>query len=109
MIINVTNFDRLQDRMGYIQAMIDFETRGGKPFTKPTLLSVPSCEYASDEKLKQLFKCIQVPEISPFYIGTTSFITLIKFSEHYMIPLLKQYICEYYFQRHTSTAASSIL
>jgi hypothetical protein len=109
MLIPVTNFDRLKNRMGYIQAMIDFETRAGKIFITPTQLSVPSCEYASDEKLKQLFQCIQASKINPLHIGTTNFTTLIKFSEYYMIPLLRQYISIHYFQKHPATVAKSIL
>ena len=109
MDIPITNYALLQNRVKYIEALIDFESQRDEITEPPTTITIQACEFATWAELITIFGALQTPCIDYTSLNIVHFIPLINFAEIFIVDCLKPYITKRFFTGSVNSATKSIL
>jgi hypothetical protein len=109
MEIQITNFVLLKTRVGYVQAMAEYEQSRDKDYETPTHIKIETCTFAPDNAIITIFEAIQSETMDQRLLKTIHFTYLIMFAEVFMADILADYVAREFFTNSTSMAARSVL
>ena len=111
--INVTDYVRLKQRVGYLRAqersIITFGLfSGGNPI-EDDILPIISCEEVSPNEVATLFACLQADDLAACNIPRFTLEVLVNFSEYFDVPFITELVSKRFFQANHAMAAKSVL